>query len=151
MPAVTELQDAEENVELAVLSAIEHRQHKDARLAERIASVALIASRGVDAKRSSFYFDLIEITLAKNASELFKAAMNSLGFEYQGDFARRYVAEGRAEGRAEIVLKLLALRFGPLSEPAMLRVKGAKDAQLDAVAERLLVAQTLEDALAPLS
>ncbi len=85
--------------------------------------------------------------------------MNSLGYEYHSDFARRYVAqgrmegksEGRAAGRVEIVLKLLALRFGPLTEPVQARVQGAEDAQLDTVAERLLVAQTLEEALGPLS
>jgi predicted transposase YdaD len=52
--------------------------------------------------------------------------MNSLGYEYQSDFARRYYgqgkaegrmegrAEGKTEGRMELTLKLLALRFGPL-------------------------------------
>ena len=77
--------------------------------------------------------------------------MNSLGYEYQSDFARRYVAQGRmegkVEGRVEIVLKQLALRFGPLSEAAQACVRDAPDAQLDAVAERVLTAGTLEEAL----
>lgn len=51
----------------------------------------------------------------------------------------------------EIVLKLLTLRFGPLAEAVQTRVRGAPDAQLDAVAERVLSAQTLEEALGPLS
>ena len=88
---------------------------------------------------------------------------NSLGYEYQSEFARRYVAqgeaeglakgraEGRAEGRVNILLKLLALRFGPLTESAQSRLRGAPDAQLDVVAERVLTAQTLEEALTPLS
>ena len=81
--------------------------------------------------------------------------MNSLGYEYQSDFARRYVAqgkaEGKAEGRMELVLKLLALRFGPLTEAAQARILSAQDAHLDAVAEQVLTAQTLEEALSPLS
>ena len=81
--------------------------------------------------------------------------MNSLGYEYQSDFARRYVAqgkaEGKAEGRMEIVLKLLALRFGPLTGAAQARVRSAQDAQLDAVVEQALTAQTLEEALGLLS
>jgi hypothetical protein len=81
--------------------------------------------------------------------------MNSLGYEYKSDFARQYVAQGReegkAEGRVEIVLKLLTLRFGPLSEAVQTRVCGAPDAQLYAVAERLISVQTLEEALDPLS
>ena len=94
---------------------------------------------------------LFQISLSKNIPEAFETAMNSLGYEYQGDFARRYYgqgkAEGKAEGRIELILKLLALRFGPLTEAAQARVRGAQDAQLDAVAERMLTAKTLEEAL----
>ena len=88
--------------------------------------------------------------------------MNSLGYEYQSDFARRYFGEGKAEGRTEgrmegktegrveIILKQLALRFGPLPDATQTRVRSAQDAQLDAVAEQVLTAQTLEEALDPL-
>jgi Domain of unknown function (DUF4351) len=150
-PAVTGLQDATQNVELAVLSAIEHGQSTDIPLAARIASAAIVASADIDAEQSRCYLDLILISLSKNAPEAIEAAMNSLGFEYQSDFARRYVAQGKAEGRAEIVLQQLALRFGPLTEAAQARISSAQAAHLDAVAERLLTAQTLEEALGPLS
>jgi hypothetical protein len=90
------------------------------------------------------------ISLAQNAPEAFEATMNSLGYEYQSDFARRYYGQGKAEGRMEIILKLLALRFGPLTEAAQARVRGAQDAQLDAVAERMLTAKTLEEAVSQL-
>jgi hypothetical protein len=148
-PAVTELQDAKENVELAVLSAIAHGRSADIPLAARIASA------DIDAERSRLYLDLILISLSQNAPEAFEATMNSLGYEYQSDFARRYYgqgnAEGKAEGRVEIILKLLALRFGLLTEAVQARVHSAQDAQLDAVAERVLTARTLEEALRPLS
>jgi len=81
--------------------------------------------------------------------------MNSFGYEYKSEFARRYMAEGKAEGRAEgrveIVLKLLAKRFGPLPDSIQTRVRGAQDAQLDTVAEQVLTAQTLEEALGSLN
>src|SRR5258708_17983582 len=48
-PAVTDLQDANENVELAVLSAIVHGQSTDVRLAARIPSAAIVASAAIDA------------------------------------------------------------------------------------------------------
>jgi Domain of unknown function (DUF4351) len=154
-PAVTVLQDAQENVELAVLSAIEHGQCSDIPLATRIASTAILASADIDVERSRLYLDLILISLAQNAPEAFEATMNSLGFEYQSDFARRYYgqgkAEGKAEGRIEIILKLLTFRFGPLTETAQARVRGAQDAQLDTVAERMLTAKTLEEAVSQLS
>ena len=149
-PAVTELRDATENVELAVLSAIEHGQSADTPLAARIASTAIVASADLDAERSRLYLGLLLISLSQNAPERIEAVMNSLGYEYQSDFARRYVAQGKAEGRMEIVLKLLALRFGPLTEPAQARIRSAQDKHLDAVAERFLTARTLDEALSPL-
>jgi hypothetical protein len=86
--------------------------------------------------------------------------MNSLGYEYQRYFVRRYYgkeegqaegwAEGLAEGRAQMLLALLASRFGPLTEATQVRIRGAQDAQLDAVAERIFTAQTLEEALSQL-
>ena len=85
--------------------------------------------------------------------------MNSFGYEYRSEFARHYIAEGKAEGRAEgrteaqvkVVLKLLASRFGPLSEAVQARIRTATEAQLDAVVEHVLIAQTLEEALGQLS
>jgi predicted transposase YdaD len=89
--------------------------------------------------------------------------MNSLGYEYQSDFARRYFGEGKAqgkaegkaegliagrmEGRVELILELLARRFGPLPDSIQTRVRCAQDAQLGAVTERMLTAQTLEQTL----
>jgi len=100
------------------------------------------------------YLDAILISLLANAPEAVEVTMNSLGFEYQSDFARRYFgegkAEGRMEGRVEITLELLALRFGPLPDATQTRVRGAQDAQVKAIAERLLTAQTLEEALGSL-
>ena len=149
------MQDAKENVELAVLSAIEHGHSTDIALAARIASAAIVASADVDAERSKLYLDLILVSLSESAPGVLEATMNSLGYEYQSDFARRYVAqgkaEGRAEGRVELVLKLLELRFGPLTGAVQARVHNAQDAQLDTVAERVLTTQTLEEALGPLS
>ena len=153
-PMVTELQDAQENVELAVLSAIEHGQSTDVPLVARIASAAILASADIDAERSRLYLDLVMISLSPNAREAFEATMNSLGFEYQSPFARRYFgegkAEGRMEGRVEITLKLLSLRFGQLPDAVQTRVRCAQDARLDAVVERMLTAQTLQEALGPL-
>jgi hypothetical protein len=146
-PAVTGLQDAAENVELAVLSAIEHGQSTDIPLAVRIASAAIVASADIDAERSRLYLDLILISLSENAPEAIEATMNSLGYEYQSDFARRYVTQGRVE----TVLKQLALRFGPLTEAAQARIRSAQGAYLDAVTERVLTAKTLEEALGPQS
>jgi hypothetical protein len=152
--AVTDLSLAEQNVELAVLSAIEYGKNDDPDLAARVASAAIVASAGIDAERSRLYLDLILLSLSENARRALQS-MNSLGFEYQSDFARKYVAqgraegkaEGRAEGRAEIVLKLLERRFGPLASDIRGRLHNATATQLDTVAEQLLTAPTLAIAI----
>ena len=178
-PAITTVKDANENVELAVLSAIEYGQHADIQLAARIASVAILASAGIDPERSGLYHDLILISLANNDPEALKATMNSLKYEYRSEILRSYVAQGREEGRAEgllegraagraegnaegkaagkaegrieIILKMLALRFGLPPADIETRVRSARAEQLDAVIERMLTAQTLEEALGPVA
>jgi predicted transposase YdaD len=113
------------------------------------------------------YLDLILISLATSARQALEDTMNSLGYEYQSDFARRYFGEGKAEGkvegkaegkteglierrmegRVELILELLARRFGALPDGIRTRVRCAQEAQLGAVTERMLTAQTLEQAL----
>ena len=84
--------------------------------------------------------------------------MNSLGYRYQSDFARRHFGEGKAEGliegrmegRVELILELLARRFGPLPDSIQTRVRCAQEMELGALTERMLTAQTLEQALGSL-
>ncbi len=55
--------------------------------------------------------------------------------------------EGKAEGALEVLLKQLALKFGPLDPSVHERVARASIEQLDRMAERILTAATLEDVL----
>jgi hypothetical protein len=151
---VVDLQKAEANVELAVLSAIEHARGLDVELGVKIASAAIVASASLDVERSSLYHDMMLRYLSEDAHRAIAQNMNRFGYEYQSDFARRYVAEGRAEGRLEgrksIILRQLALRFGPLPEAIDTRLRAATESHLDALAERVLTVRTLEEALRPL-
>ncbi len=81
--------------------------------------------------------------------------MDLAKYEYQSEFARRYVAQGRAEGkvegrlegRADLVIRQLTFRFGPLGDAARARISAASIEDLDAIGERLLTAQSLQEAL----
>jgi predicted transposase YdaD len=162
---VTELHEARENVELAILSTVAHTRSTDIALTTCIALATLVANAEIDDERFRLYFDLVIKALSESNPDLPEAIMNSLGYEYQSDFARRYVAQGRTEGKAEgrtegkaegrmegrieILLKLLAQRYGPLAEPVEALIRNLQNVQLDTVAERLLTAPTLEEALAP--
>jgi hypothetical protein len=76
---------------------------------------------------------------------------------FRSDFAKRYIglgraegrAEGRTEGRAELLQRQLTLRFGPLPARATERLSAATIDELDAIGERLLAAQSLDEALGP--
>jgi hypothetical protein len=158
-PVITEVEEAKKNVELAILSAIEHGNDTDIQLATRIALAAATASADIDAEHSKLYLDLLQINVCESARKAIEVTMSgALGFEYQSDFARRYIAqgkeegrvEGKSEGRVEIVLKLLALRFGSLTDAVEAHIRGAQDAQIDAVVARALTAQTIDEALGPL-
>jgi flagellar biosynthesis/type III secretory pathway protein FliH len=89
--------------------------------------------------------------------------MDPAKYEYQSEFARHYFAQGRAEGRAEgeaegeakgraegkaeVVAKLLSLRFGTLPDSAQRRLRNASVGELDRIAERVLTAASLDEAL----
>lgn len=86
--------------------------------------------------------------------------MDPSKYEYQSDFARRYFAEGQqigeargreigeARGRTVLLLRLLTLKFGELSEAHRQRVLTASVEELDAYAERILLASDIAQVFA---
>ena len=71
--------------------------------------------------------------------------MDPAKYQYQSEFAKRYVAQGRAD----IVLRQLAVLFGPLPADVAARVSASSSDDLDAIGERLLTAESLDEALGP--
>jgi hypothetical protein len=133
-----------------------HGRDANTERAVRIAMAAQKASAALDADRSKLYCDLILSSLSEAAQQAL-ADMDARTYDYQSDFARRYVAQGREEGRAEgelrgradLLVRQLTVRFGPLSADAHSRIARASIAELDAMGERLLTARTLQEALGP--
>ena len=79
--------------------------------------------------------------------------MTSSTYEYQSDFARRYVSQGRTEGRAEgeakAVLAVLDARGIDVPEDARARITGCADLdQLDTWVRRAATATSVEDLFA---
>jgi hypothetical protein len=115
-----------------------------------MAIAAQLASIGLDDDRSRLYCDLVESALSEAARRALQN-MNPAKYEYQSEFARRYVAQGLeqgiAKGRASLLARLLAHRFGPLPGTAHERLVAATIEELDAIGERLLTAQSLPEAL----
>jgi hypothetical protein len=69
--------------------------------------------------------------------------MDRFKYEFQSEFAKRYLAEGEAK----VLLKQLALKFGPLSDSVTERVNSASLTELDAWTSRVLTAATLDEVL----
>jgi Domain of unknown function (DUF4351) len=103
----------------------------------------------LDEDRSILYLDLILAALSEPARRELRI-MKPAGYEFQSDFAQHFVAQGRVEGRAALVIRQLTLRFGPIADEVRARLERASIAELDDVGERLLTAPTLQEALGPL-
>lgn len=71
----------------------------------------------------------------------------------ESEFARLYVTEGRhqgeVEGRADLVIRQLTLRFGRLPSEALSRISAASTKELNSLGVWLLTSQTLDEALDP--
>lgn len=93
------------------------------------------------------------MTLAKrNLDELSQDPATRRLARERADAVKLYnidLLASRLEGKAELLLKLLALRFGPTSATTQARVEHATLDELDTWAERVLTASTLDDVLAP--
>jgi hypothetical protein len=122
VPIVTDPAEAARRPELGVLSALAHGETEQG---ATIAAALLPAIRGLDDDRTKLYYDLVYNSLNAAARRALEAMMK--GYEYQSDFAKKYVAQGRTEGRTEEAARALL---------TVLRVRGI--AVPDAVRERIL-------------
>lgn len=61
------------------------------------------------------------------------------------DRQREGLAEGRTEGRAELLSRQLTLKFGELSAEIQQRLQQAGEAELDIWAERVLFAESIDE------
>lgn len=148
VPVVLDEAHARADPELAVLSAMAHGRDSDAGMAARIALAAHVATLDLDDERGQMYVDLVLNSLSEAARRELRA-MDPAKYEPQSDLVKGARALGRAEGRAALLQRQLTLRFGPLPASAMERLSTATIDELDGIGERLLTAQSLEEALGP--
>lgn len=148
VPEILDAVDAEMDPELTVLSAVAHGHDADVTKAARIAALAQGVSAGLDSDRSKLYLDLVMNSASEAVRKALSKTMLPFKYEYQSDFAKHYVAEGRTQGRVAIIQRQLAARFGALSEDVRERIASSSIEEQDAIADRLLTAASLEEALA---
>ena len=122
VPIVTNPAEAARRPELAVLSAMAHGESE---CGEAIAAAVLPAVGELDDERSRFYADLVLNSLNEAARRALEAMMK--GYEYQSDFAKKYVAQGEAKARARDVLTVLRVRGITVPDVARERILAEND------------------------
>ena len=134
VPVVTDPAEAARRPELGVLSAMAHGETEQG---ATIAAAVLPAIQELDDDRARLYYDLVYNSLNEAARRALEAMMK--GYEYQSDFAKKYVAQGRDRGAHRGIDRGTGRRA--TEEAArnlltVLRVRGI--AVPDAVRERIL-------------
>jgi hypothetical protein len=165
IPWITDLEQASALPELTVLSVAAHGREPGA---EALGIPAFLACSSLDGPRATLYVDAIMMWLSDSARRALLEYLNMHHYEYQSEFARKYVEEGRKdgleegrkeglkegrkeglkEGRQEVLVKQLGLKFGELPAWAVQRLQAADDAELARWTERILTAATLDDVFA---
>jgi hypothetical protein len=95
VPYVTDPDQAKLRPEAAVLSVLAHGQESEG---VEVALAAMGATAGLDDDLAKLYYDLILSALNQSARKALGELMTSGRYEYQSDFARKYIAEGEAKG-----------------------------------------------------
>ncbi|SJZ71667.1 hypothetical protein SAMN02745673_01182 [Marinactinospora thermotolerans DSM 45154] len=136
IPALTDPERAVRSPELAVLSALAHGEDP------RVLDALEHSLRSIDDARMRLYTDYVLAALPETARKYLEELMATGTYEYQSDFARKYVAEGKAES----VLAVLSARDIPVTDEARQRITTCTDLDLlDTWLRRAATAHTTHD------
>jgi hypothetical protein len=102
-----------------------------AALAQLMRYIALVSD--------DLHLEVFRAKMREQAPEAEQAAMT---------IAEQMRREGREEGRAEVLRKLLSLKFGTVRPEHEARLSAATPGELDRWVERVLTAKTIEEVLA---
>ena len=131
VPRICDAEAARAMPELAVLSAMAHRD-----LATAEAATAALAGLPEDKQR--LYWDVITSSLPELVRSALEARMLK-GYEYQSDFARKYYSQGLQQGRQQgreeglrcAVIALVGARLPDFHGELARRLDGQSEAQLE--------------------
>jgi hypothetical protein len=123
VPFITDLEEALEDVDFTVLSALTHRLNPDIDKALKSLAAA-IDTLGPEA--SAIWADLTEIGLEGCAQDLWRKIMQTMQYKFGSQLAQHSVAEAEAR----IILKFLEMRGIPVSEGARQRIEDCTDLEM---------------------
>lgn len=151
VPVFTDAAPALRAPELAVLSALAHG--RDPRRSE-VLDVLADALAGVETQQAMLYLRLVLAALPQAARIHLEELMTTGTYEYQSEFterlrnegAARGEAKGRAEAKADDVLRVLRARGVEVPDDVRARIVGCTDLErLDAWLDRASTAHSVDD------
>ena len=149
-PVVTAEAEAARAPELAVLSVIAHGKGANG---ASVGKAALSACAALDDERTRLYVDLIFLHLSDAARAALEGEVDLKKYEYQSEFARKYVAAGKAEGKAEgktegkleAVVLVLEGRGLHVDDEAKQRLASLDSEELDVVLGKAALVSSLDE------
>jgi hypothetical protein len=142
IPFVTDHIHAIAEPELSVLSAMAHGGHPGG---DKVLAAFVSALAAIDGERATLYSDIVYEALPQAARQHLEDLL-ARTYEYQSDFVRRYVFQGRAEGEATALLTVLAARGIDVPEDARVRIVACADTDtLTTWIGRAVTAHSIED------
>ncbi|MGW4447492.1 hypothetical protein [Streptomyces sp. NPDC004682] len=152
VPVITDERQAEQDVPLAVLSAMTHgRGPRAAPILESLAT----ALKTIDPDSAAVFVQFVDSCLADpQAKQMWRDLMTAIQYFWRHPLAEQVreegreqgLAEGRAQAKAEMVLRVLEWRGIPVPEHVSERVTSCDDpAQLELWAQRAVRATRAED------
>lgn len=129
--------------EMTVLSAAVHGAGPDG---PKVFATMLDALQKIEPEQAKGYIDEVLAVLPKAARRTLEAMVKTKDGEYKSDFARGYFREGKAEGKAEMILAVLGARG--ILVPDQIRVRLVESTDLEQLEEwgrRAATADSIED------
>jgi hypothetical protein len=145
VPVVTDADEAARDPELAVLSAMAHGGRPDR---TDVLDALVTALAAVDQERATLYSNVVLAALPAAAHRYLEALVTAGTFprEYQSPLVRRFVGQGRVEGKAAAVLTVLDARGIDLPSFAHARITSCTDLyQLDSWLRRAATANSIDE------
>ena len=143
IPRIVDRTEAIRTPELAVLSVMAHARKESPDRALEMAKAALIACDGLQVDRALPYCELVLQSLDRVAQAALEKLMASGQFQYRSPFARKFLGEGlakgRAQGKAHSVLTVLRARRLTITDEQKTRILACTEMkQLDRWLKRAL-------------
>lgn len=151
VPAIANIDQATDDVMLAVFSALTHKNSADV---EQILSTLATALDTIDPLSAAYLAEFTEVGLAQTAAlQIWRSLMSTMAYPYQSHLRSQGREEGRAEGRAEgearAVLRVLDRRNVRVPPDVRERIMACTDTTtLETWLDRALTATTIDDLLA---